>query len=370
MSAEVTPSLGIYALDVGQGDATLLLLPDDTAILLDCHDDHVVTQVLNNWGVTRLRAVIISHLDIDHIRGALAFLKGWEDAERTLDALYLSADRSITDASAGAATAKKLLDHALDRHRAGAFTLYPSVRSPQPIAAAPDNAWKIELLAPEHADALERERRGGWEDPNTASAVLRIEAAQRVVWLGADAPLRTWARLAERAPLQANLFRIPHHGGALTDGGVPTGWDSARLYREIGMAQAVVSVGTRNPHNHPAPDWIAPLCGAACRLLCTQVTERCHRDVQQDAKQQLDLLQRRLGDRHFIEPPWRHYTDPNRQRSRRRGEVPCAGTVLMCLYLDGRPPEVYPDTSSHDEVIALWAHPLCRTPASAPASAP
>lgn len=42
--------LGVYCLDVGQGDATVVVLPDDRgAVVFDCHDERVVSQTLQAW---------------------------------------------------------------------------------------------------------------------------------------------------------------------------------------------------------------------------------------------------------------------------------------------------------------------------------
>jgi len=72
----MSPDIGVYSLDVGQGDATIIVLPEGAgAVVFDCHDERVVSQVLRTWGIATIQAFIISHLDIDHIRGALSFLR-------------------------------------------------------------------------------------------------------------------------------------------------------------------------------------------------------------------------------------------------------------------------------------------------------
>jgi hypothetical protein len=43
----VKDRLAVYMLDVGQGDSTIVLLPDDPmrAVIFDCADDHVLRKV-------------------------------------------------------------------------------------------------------------------------------------------------------------------------------------------------------------------------------------------------------------------------------------------------------------------------------------
>lgn len=69
--------VAVYMLDVGQGDSTIVLLPDDRVVVFDCADDHVLRQILTGWKTTTIAAFVLSHLDQDHIAGALAFLQGF-----------------------------------------------------------------------------------------------------------------------------------------------------------------------------------------------------------------------------------------------------------------------------------------------------
>lgn len=256
----------VCMLDVGQGDSTLIVLPDDRAVIFDCADDRVLRQVFEDWRCGPIEAFVLSHLDRDHIAGALPFLRGFKGEIRHV---YLSPDRDVSDEHEDAKRAKALLDHVAEQSqdqgdRKRRWELHFNYRDSRPIAQGP--AWAITLLAPAAAQEVERAREGAWEEPNRYSSILRIEAGGNAMLIGGDAPLRSWSQLpAEERP--AKVFRISHHGGALDDGGVPEGWDPARLYREVGAETALISVGTNNPHEHPKLEWIGPLTGGACRLL-------------------------------------------------------------------------------------------------------
>lgn len=76
--------LRVVILDVGQGDATLVMLPNGTSILVDAgglagtsYDigSRVVVPALRAFGVTRLHALVATHGDPDHIDGAAVLLK-------------------------------------------------------------------------------------------------------------------------------------------------------------------------------------------------------------------------------------------------------------------------------------------------------
>lgn len=367
--------LAVFMLDVGQGDSTVVLLPNGHAVVFDCADDAVLTKLLTHWQVPVIDAFVLSHLDQDHIGGALQFLKNWGDRVRWI---ALSRDRDISDTHDEAKRAKDLVDVVDEgrEERVGRprrWEVSTNTRYPRSIVEGA--GWSIHIIAPEHADILRWEREGSWQQANRHSSVLRITVGGTSMLVGGDAPLGTWSVIpAQERP--ARVFRVPHHGGALDDGLVPNGWDVARLYREVGAETALVSVGTNNGYGHPREAWIRPITGGTCRMLCTQVTARCHpsleiangtshppRDPDEIAAQR-ERVMGRPGFTHWAEPQWRHLTDKRRQVRQGHLEVPCAGTVLVKLYLDGRTEVWPPIRGDHEKLVDTWRRPLCRAATS------
>jgi len=345
-----TRQFGIYMLDVGQGDATVILPPEGEGdpIVFDCRDDHVVHKLLTHWGRRKLHAVVISHLDWDHIAGVLKLLER-DDIETAR--VYLNVDRDISDDHPDAQAAKVLIDCVIEGDKKQRWTLIPATVPDQPILEGQD--WSVEILAPRHRDIVKRERADKWEDPNVLSAVLRVRMNDNVVLIGGDAPLVTWAELADRRQAQARVLRVPHHGGALADGGIPSGWDVQRLYREINPQTAIVSVGTSNRHTHPIPEWIEPASSTTCTLLCTQVTPRCQADVRGDIdRYRANVLEKKS----LIEADWWHLKDRYHSGLSNEG-VPCAATVVVTLF--PKQMRVRPLPRDHEKVIDLWDEPLC-----------
>jgi beta-lactamase superfamily II metal-dependent hydrolase len=356
---------------VGQGDCTVVLLPDDRVVVFDCADDHVLRKILDGWMTPAIAAFVLSHLDQDHIAGALQFLQGWT---RPINAVYVSTDRDVVGDHGGAQRAKELLDYAKEQGRDEGprrrrWELVPNTRDPRPLASG--NGWSVTLLAPSHGHLIRRERDGAWEDANRYSSILRVQAGSNAMLIGGDAPLLSWSELPA-GELKAAAFRIPHHGGALDDGGIPEGWSIGRLYGEVGAATALVSVGTNNAYGHPREPCIEPIIGNKCRLLCTQVTARCHSPldiVGADCKverdpAEVDAQRQRVitKQNQWTEPQYRHLTDQRRQSRMGLLEVPCAGTVIVKLHLDGRV-EVLPSRGGgHENIVDAWQHPLCRAP--------
>lgn len=363
--------LAVFMIDVGQGDSTVVLLPNQHVVVFDCADDQVLSKLLAHWDVPAIEAFVLSHLDQDHIAGALQFLKGWS---RPIRSVCLSTDRDISATHEEAKRAKNLVDYTVAQSedsgsQSRRWELLPNSRDPRPLAHGP--GWSVRLLAPAQGQFLRQERQGAWEDANRYSSILRVEVGGNVMLIGGDAPLLSWSQLppGER---KARVFRIPHHGGALDDGGIPPGWDVQRLYQEVGADTALISVGTNNAHGHPRESWVGPLTRGACRMLCTQVTARCHAPLETVAADgstsrdagEISLQRERLlgqpGFSHWAEPQWRHLTDKRQQVRANRLEVPCAGSVVVSLHLNGEV-RILPDAhGDHERVVDGWRNPLSR----------
>lgn len=290
----------------------------------------------------------------------------------------MSVDRDVGDAHDEALRAKDLLDYVRPQARDEGprkrrWELAPNTRDGRPLADG--DGWSVTLIAPSHGQQLQRERDGGWEDPNRLSSILRVRVGSKTMLVGADAPLLSWSELPE-GERRAEVFRIPHHGGALNDGGTPPGWSVRRLYQEVGADTALISVGTNNRHGHPSKQWIEPITGGTCRLLCTQVTARCHapleivggdgRTTRNPAEIEAQRARVITSHNQWTEPQYRHLTDQRRQPIKGHPEVPCAGTVVVKLYLDGRVEILPAPGGAHERIVDDWRAPLCRPPECAP----
>ena len=85
----------VVFLDVGQGDATLVMLPDGKSLLVDAGGlpvaplqdptearafdigDRVVARALRAFGVRSLDALVVTHGDPDHIGGGQAVIRSF-----------------------------------------------------------------------------------------------------------------------------------------------------------------------------------------------------------------------------------------------------------------------------------------------------
>ena len=340
--------LGISCLDVGQGDCTFIIPPrgEGHPILVDCADPYVAERFVSNHTITDLHAVVASHLDDDHVRGLLPFLRNHFEAGRRVGTLVIGLDRHLpTELPGGGAL--DLIEAALRWEETPphpGFRVAPPFRTDQPVMLAQGTDWSVGLVLPWYG-AWTRAIRAERGRSNRCSAVLRITRGPTAILLGGDAPLGSWERLEDRLR-PARAIRVSHHGGDIREGGQR--WsDYQDLYDAVGATVAVLSVGTRNGYGHPLEEHAHAIRrGGDCRLLCTQVTPRCHDDL-------AGLRERAIELTSHAEWPYRH------KGARARDEVPCAGTIV--LWLDARGHlEVEPSLRAHEQQLLHIGHPLCR----------
>lgn len=345
--------LQVYFLDVGQGDCTFIVPPgaETAPILFDCADAYVAERFVANHRIGDLGAVVVSHLDIDHIGGMLAFLKTHFEAKRRVSRLVMFPDRAPR---AGRNQAlRQLMGAAIaweKRPPHDGFALkapHRDLEGPFEIAHGAD--WSVELVLPFVGTAADALVDGN--DANACSAVLRVTRGATSVLIGGDAPLGSWERL-EHSRCSAQVIRVPHHGGEIREhGGEWTRFED--LYGAVRAEHAVVSVGTNNGHGHPLLEHAAAARrGGECRLLCTQLTPRCH-DFP------LSVREQALEKAGSVEWPYRHRAQ-QRQRTRPTSEVPCAGTVVVSIDAHGEL-SVLPDAGEgHGELVTGLQRPQCR----------
>jgi competence protein ComEC len=236
-------TLRVVVLDVGQGDATLVNLPDGRTLLVDAGGvaaalqpgaaspggfdtgDRVVRPALRALGVRRLDALVITHGDPDHILGVPSVLQRvgarsvWEGAP-----VPPHAGLQAVAALAAARGASWRTVQAGDRERFGGADV--RVLHPPP----PD--WERQRVRNEDSVVLE----------------LRLGSVSIVLPgdIGAEGERAILPRL-ERGRLV--VLKAPHHGSATSS--------SPALLDVLRPAAAIFSAGRDNRFGHPHPAVVA-----------------------------------------------------------------------------------------------------------------
>jgi competence protein ComEC len=214
--------LRLTALDVGQGDAILLQVPEGNVLVDQGPPEANVAGQLSRLGVRRLAALVLTHPQRDHVGGAARILGRLRvdlvldpriPAESTDEAAALSAARRRDVAVAAAGTGRAFRLGGLQLR-----VLWPR----QPVHAG--------------------------DDPNNSAVVIHARYGEVDALLTADAESNVTLPLP---PPQAEVLKVAHHGSA--DPGLE------RLLQSVRPRIALISVGKGNDYGHPAPSTLATL---------------------------------------------------------------------------------------------------------------
>jgi competence protein ComEC len=234
----------LIALDVGQGDAWLLVSPSGRVLVdgggswdREYESGRLrLLPKLADLGAVELDAVVLTHPHPDHARGLLAVLTLLPVRQVLLPA---TAPRNeFLDEFLAAARRRRLpLQRLADGERfdAGGFSfdvLHPAGRA---YARSPEN---------------------------NGSLVLRTRVEGRTLLMTGD--VEAWAErdLLERgATLRADVLKVPHHGSATST--------TAAFLAAVSPRVALIGVGRRNRFGHPSPAVLGRLATAGTRTFRT-----------------------------------------------------------------------------------------------------
>lgn len=228
------PVLEVFFLDVGQGDAALVRLPDGRALLIDGGErspdfdqgERVILPVLRHLGIDRLEAVVASHPHNDHIGGLIAVLEGVEVKH------YLDSGQHC-DTWTAQRLRELVQEKGIHYHRLAAGDSLAGLGGAGGLVLHPGTGFVRESEEPACGF-------------NNGSVVLRLSYGEvDLLFAGdaedeAEAALRGWG---ER--LRCEVLKVPHHGS-------PTSSDSA-FVAAVQPQAAIVSVGQHNKFHHPSP---------------------------------------------------------------------------------------------------------------------
>ena len=249
----------LLALDVGQGDATLLLGGGGNAILADAgprsdwRDEGRVTvePALRAEDVGRVTAAISSHGHRDHEGGFLWLARrGWLD--RVAENGGGSGDRDAWRAEV---------------ERRGASVAL----APGRAVRIEGGAWNVRVEGPRSGSDPARGAEGDRKalgSPNTAendrSLVARADAGRwRALFPGdiEEAGERAW--LDEGAIGSADVLKVPHHGSRTSS--------TPEWIARVRPRVAIVSAGAGNRHGHPSASTLARYRRAGAWVLRTDL---------------------------------------------------------------------------------------------------
>jgi competence protein ComEC len=245
-------ALFVQAIDVGQGDSSLLITPDGKTLLVDAGGfgggprqapqefdigDEVVSNALWSRGIRHLDAVALSHAHSDHIGGMPAILRNFHP-----DELWVGDNPPV-------APFTELLDEAA--------ALHTRVRAFRAGNTFQFGDTQVAVLAPSatyHPAA----------DPgNNDSLVLRVAYGSTTALFEGDAEAPIERAMLAEPNLQSTLLKIGHHGSLTST--------TPEFLSRVAPKWAVISCGLNNRYRHPRSEVLAELEQAQVRTYRTDI---------------------------------------------------------------------------------------------------
>ena len=258
-----------WILDVGHGNAAVVEASGHVFVI-DGGRQGTLLRFLEEREISCVDAVIISHVDADHL-GGISLLLG--DINFQVKHVYVNPDRRDTNLWRDFSS---VMEDA--RARGTKFHLELTQANPGRLTGG---GIQLDVLAPSQELAARttdhRDPDGRRLDPNAMSAVVRVGTGDspRILLAGDIDQIGLDHLMKNNASIEADILVFPHHGGH--PGRADTASFAQTLVQAVGAGLVVFSIGRRGRHRTPLPEIVNTVRshGQDVHVACTQLSKHC-----------------------------------------------------------------------------------------------
>jgi len=241
ISTAFAQSVRISVLDRGQADGIVVRTPNHEWVVIDGGTNKQQADLMNTWGVTTVRLVVISHRHFDHNGGMDNILQDFTITE-FIGNLDDCPGRQSDDTVRNILQTKSI----------------PRANPNGQVITVDGVTFTILPTDPTNNTCPTRE--------NDNSVVVRMDFGEFSMLFTGDAETeeRNWLVANHASLLDVKVLKASHHGA---DNGVSPSWLTA-----INPERVVISAGVNTNHEHPRPDAVTAYInavGQASRVYCT-----------------------------------------------------------------------------------------------------
>lgn len=237
--------LEVHFLDVGQGDAVFIELPNSETMLIDAGTADRgagIAEYIEDEGYEKIDYLLATHPHADHIGGM-------ETVMDTLDIGEIYMPRTAAQTKTYRNLLLTIQKKGLSIHTAKAG-----------VTIMDDNNLHGELLAPNSRH---------YEDMNNYSAVFKLTYGEKSFLFMGDAEEDAEQEIA--ADVSADVLKVGHHGSSTST--------SEAFLQKVSPSAAVISCGKDNSYGHPHRETLKKLEDAGITVYRTDtmgtVTAKC-----------------------------------------------------------------------------------------------
>lgn len=244
--------LHVRMLDVGQGDALLIITPGGMTVLVDAGEKSaardVILPALEQLGIKRLNHFLLTHAHLDHLGGAETVLRA-VDVDQVWDSGYPAATQ----------TYKRFLQQVKKKK-------IPYGLGRQGVELSTETGLSLRLLHPDPRILAY----GTHSDENMNSTVFRLEFGKFSMLFTGDIEADSEERLLKlhREAIRCTVLKAPHHGGEFSS--------TPPFLQAVAPELVLISVGAGNSFNHPHPDTLARYEKLKARILRSDLSGTIH----------------------------------------------------------------------------------------------
>lgn len=217
-------SLAVHFLDVGQGDAILLVDNNETMLIDGGNPENGadIVRYLKSLGITQLDYVVATHNHNDHVGGLTDVI-----SQLDVSNLYVTNSAETT-------AFKNLIAEAKSKNI--------PISTPSPGTTITFGGSTINFLGPLSVH----------EDVNDDSIVMKVtHGAHRFLLTGDMEEAAEKELLAQNLNLEADVLKVGHHGSYSSTGYV--------FLRAVNPQYSVISCGVNNDYGHPHEETLSRL---------------------------------------------------------------------------------------------------------------